>query len=451
MAIRNFFEMMSGTRKQKYGEDLFNPAEYQRLRDEQDRLYGEYGDRRQIYSDRENRFLSDYDNYNRAGDRYRDTSERYLGKAGSSFDSASGLYDRSAEDIGRARERFSRADAMLDDREYYRDLQRRSDRRRRAIEADRLELESLRGDVGRPVRDTGMSQILLDAFNRANVENKRIMEANTSQLKKMNPVAAAKLVNDFNNDTLKSIGQIKQNANLSERDIQNSRIGTEANLLLNANTLLNREGQEDQLGDSYRRSLIGDIRSSAGDSLNLSSAGLNEASARLDQGTRYRGLSSDFQGLSSREYGRGSNALNASLNYGNAGDRMLDNQTSITNFNTNQLDKFRLSDRAARDRVDSFNNQRANMGLNNTLNLIKTGAEVSGAVSSYGMNQALINRINAGNPPPTTPTDSLSQTTTNNAVNTAVNPVAKRQNNNDAFIGFLPGTPYNPNLYNRKS
>jgi len=47
-------------------------------------------------------------------------------------------------------------------------------------------------------------------------------------------------------------------------------------------------------------------------------------------------------------------------------------------------DKFRLSDAAARARVDSFNNSRAQMGISNALKVAETGARIYGAAMTGG-------------------------------------------------------------------
>ena len=98
----------------------------------------------------------------------------------------------------------------------------------------------------------------------------------------------------------------------------------------------------------------------------------------------YANLGSQYGRMGSALDSRGANALNMTsryegLKYGTLQDRM-----SISNKGVERQDKFRMSDAAARARVDSFNRSRANQGIQNTMGLVRTAASVAGAAATGG-------------------------------------------------------------------
>ena len=395
--IRDFFESMSGTSRQSYDPSLYDEKEMKRWKKKQNELYGTLDRTKERYDSQAGRFLDIYGESGKEADRYRGLAEGQIGRAGSSFDRATSSFGRSEADIARARGYQSSANALMGDREHYANLKRRAEDRRRGFESTRLGVDSVRGRLGRPAQDSGMTQRLLDAFKGANESSREIMEANTAELAKTNPVAAAKMQQEFNADTLKSIGQLKQQGMVSDQQLSDNNLTREAGLLMESANLYNQQAGQDQMLANIQQQQISNYGAAGTAALNAASAEGNLARGYLSQGSQYAGLGSQYAGMGSQLDARGANALNAGMRYEGMGYGALQDQTSIANKNVERQEKFRLSDAAARARVDSFNSQRANMGMQNTLGLIKTGAEIYGAVASGGMSSALTSSINAAN------------------------------------------------------
>ena len=381
----DFFKGMSGTSEQKYGESLYDEKEFQKWKKKQDKLYGTLDDTKDRYDSQAGRFLNIYDESGKEADRYRGLAEGQIGKAGRTFDRATSSYGRAEADIGRARGYQGSANALMADREHYANLKRRAEERRRGFDSARLEMDSIRGRVGRPAQDSGMTQRLLDAFKGAQESNREIMEANTAQLARTNPVAAAKMQQQFNEDTLKSIGQLKQQGMVTDQQLSDNNLTREAGLLMDSTSLYSQQAGQDQMLANIQQQQISNYGNAGSAALNAAGAEGDLARGYLSQGGQYAGLGSQYAGMGSQLDNRGANALTAGMKYEGLGYGALQDQVSIANKGLERQDKFRLSDAAARARVDSFNNQRANMGVQNTLGLIDAGVKIYGAAATGGL------------------------------------------------------------------
>jgi hypothetical protein len=374
--LTSFFEGMSGTSKQSYGASMYDDKEMKKWQKEQNKLYGDLGTSRNRYGDQANKFLGRYDKDSGEADRYRGKAE-------------------TAADVNRARGSQGSANAMMADRDHYANLKERADQRRRGIQGDRLGMQSIAGKLGRPAEDTGMTQRLMDAFKGSNESNREMMEANTAQLAKVNPVAAARMQAQFNEGTLKSLGQLKQQGMVTDQQLSDNNLTREAGMLMDSTSLYGQEAAQDQMTAGYHQQQIQNYGAAGNQALNAAGAEGNIARGQLAGASQYASLGSQYGNMGSQLDNRGANALNAGMRYEGMGYQALQDQTSISNRRVERQDKFRMSDAAARSRVDSFNNSRANMGLQNTLGIINTGVSVAGAFAAPGAGPLISSGLNA--------------------------------------------------------
>jgi len=134
----------------------------------------------------------------------------------------------------------------------------------------------------------------------------------------------------------------------------------------------------------YHQQQIQNYGAAGTQALNTAGAEGNIARGQLSQASQYANLGGQYGNMGSQLDARAGRALGAGMQYEGMGYQALQDQTSISNRRVERQDKFRMSDAAARSRVDSFNNSRANMGLQNTLGVIRTGVEVAGAFATGG-------------------------------------------------------------------
>jgi hypothetical protein len=382
--LKSFFESMSGTSKQSYGASLYDAKEMKKWKGEQDKWYKDLGDTRDRYGRQSSNFMGRYDRAEGEADRYRGKAEAEFGSARRSMGRADSSFGRSQADINRARQSQSSANAMMADRDHYSNLARNAEERRQGIKGDRLQMQSLRGRLGKPAQDTGMTQRLMDAFKGSNESSREMMEANTAQLAKVNPVAAARMQAQFNEGTLKSLGQLKQQGMVTDQQLGDNNLTREAGMLMDSTSLYGQEAAQDQMQAGYHQQQIQNYGAAGTQALNTAGAEGNIARGQLSQASQYANLGGQYGNMGSQLDARAGRALGAGMQYEGMGYQALQDQTSISNRRVERQDKFRMSDAAARSRVDSFNNSRANMGLQNTLGVIRTGVEVAGAFATGG-------------------------------------------------------------------
>lgn len=390
MGMREFWEGMSGTSKQEYGEDLYDAAEYKKWRDRQEKIYGKIGAAGDRYGTQAEKFLGLYGEDRAGADKYRGLAETEFGRSRSDIDKARSVFERAEGDVEGARGQYKKATELMSDRDHYANLKSRSRARTKAGENARREMESIRSRIGKPARDRGLTQTLLDAFKRTTTSNRKIIDENARNLSRGgNQVAAAKMTQEFNEGTLKSLGQLKQKGMFSDQELSDNQLTTEAGMLMNEASLINMGATEDQITNAIHSGQIGNR-------LNAGNAALNAAGAMRSLGTGHLGSASASSTIGG-QYGRmgsaldsrGANALNMTARYEGMKYGTLQDRMSISNKGVERQDKFRLSDAAARSRVDSFNNSRANLGIGNTLKGIRTVASVVGAGATGGGSLAL--------------------------------------------------------------
>ena len=386
----NFWERMSGTSKQKYGESLYDAKEMKKWQREQDKWYKDLGTTRDRYGNQSTKFMGKYQDAEREADRYRGMAETEFGRARGEIGKATDFFGRAEADVSRARQSQMSANALMADRDHYSNLKRRAEERRRGIQGDRLEMQSLRGRLGSPAEDTGMSQRLLDAFKGSNESNREIMEANTAQLAKTNPAAAARMQAQFNTDTLRSVGQLKQQGMVTDQQLSDNNLTREAGMLMDSTALYGQEAAQDQQMAGYQQQQIQNFGAAGTGALNVAGAMGNIGRNYLSGASQYAGIGAQYGGLGSQLDARAGRALGVGMQYEGMGYQALQDQTSIANRRVERQDKFRLSDAAARARVDSFNRSRGQQGISNVMKVVETGARIYGAAATAGATEAAI-------------------------------------------------------------
>jgi hypothetical protein len=83
------------------------------------------------------------------------------------------------------------------------------------------------------------------------------------------------------------------------------------------------------------------------------------------------------------------------MEYEGMGYNALQDQTSIANRRVERQDKFRMSDAAARARVDSFNRSRGQQGFSNVMKVVETGARIYAAGATGGASELAIAALKA--------------------------------------------------------
>jgi hypothetical protein len=388
--MANFWEQFSGTSKQSYGESLYDAKEMKKWKGEQDKWYKDLGDTRDRYGKQSSKFMGRYEDAEGEADRYRGKAETEFGSARRSMGRADTSFGRSQADINRARQSQSSANAMMADRDHYSNLARNAEERRQGIKGDRLQMQSLRGRLGKPAQDTGMTQRLMDAFKGSNESNREIMEANTAQLAKVNPVAAARMQAQFNEGTLKSLGQLKQQGMVTDQQLGDNNLTREAGILMDSTSLYGQEAAQDQMQAGYHQQQIQNFGAAGTQALNTASAEGNIARGQLSQASQYANLGGQYGNMGSQLDARAGRALGAGMQYEGMGYQALQDQTSISNRRVERQDKFKMSDAAARARVDSFNRSRGQQGFSNVMKVVETGARIYGAAATAGASELAI-------------------------------------------------------------
>jgi len=393
--LTSFFESMSGTSKQSYGASLYDAKEDKKWKREQQKWYDDLGKTRGRYGSQSSKFMGKYEEAGQEADRYRGLAENTFGRASSAIGRADSSFGRAQGDVNRARQSQFSANALMADRDHYSNLKQRAQQRRKGIQGDRLQMQSLRGKLGKPSEDTGMTQRLMDAFKGSNESNRELMEANTAQLAKVNPVAAARMQAQFNEGTLKSLGQLKQQGMVTDQQLSDNNLTREAGMLMNSTSLYGMEAAQDQMEAGYHQQQIQNYGAAGTQSLNTAGAEGNIARGQLSQAAQYGSLGAQYGSMGSQLDARASRALGVGMEYEGMGYNALQDQTSIANRGRERQDKFRMSDAAARSRVDSFNNSRASRGFGNVMKVVETGARIYAAGATGGASELAIAGLNA--------------------------------------------------------
>ena len=299
MGMREFWEGMSGTSEQEYGEDLYDAAEYKKWRDRQEEIYGKIGTAGDRYGTQAEKFLGLYGEDRAGADKYRGLAETEFGRSRSDIAKARSVFERAEGDVEGARGQYKKATELMSDRDHYANLKRRSMARTKAGENARRELASIRGRMGKP-SDSGLTRTLLDAVKRTTESNRKIIDANARELARSgNQVAAARMTQEFNEGTLKSLGQIKQQGVFSDQELSDNRLTKEAGMLMNETSLISMGATEDQIANAIHSGQIGNR-------LNAGNAALNAAGAMRSLGTGHLGSATAYANLGQQYSGMGS-------------------------------------------------------------------------------------------------------------------------------------------------
>lgn len=391
--MANFWEQFSGTSKQSYGASLYDAKEDKKWKKEQQKWYDDLGTTRDRYGTQSTKFMGRYEDAEKEADRYRGKAEEEFGRSRAEIDRARGAFGRAEGDINRARSSQMSANTLMADRDHYSNLKRRAEERRRGVSGDRLEMQSLRGRLGKPSQDTGMTQRLLDAFKGSNESNREIMEANTAQLAKTNPAAAARMQAQFNEGTLRSVGQLRQQGRVTDQQLSDNNLSREAGMLMNSTALYGQEAAQDQQLAGYQQQQIQNYGAAGTQALNTAGAMGNVGRNYLSGAGQYAGLGGQYGQMGSQLDARGARALGVGMQYEGMGYNALQDQTSIANRRVERQDKFRMSDAAARARVDSFNRSRGQQGFSNVMKVVETGARIYGAAATGGASELAIQAL----------------------------------------------------------
>ena len=385
MGMREFWEGMSGTSEQEYGEDLYDAAEYKKWKDRQEEIYGKIWTAGDRYGTQDEKFLGLYGEDRAGADKYRGLAETEFGRSRSDIAKARSVFERAEGDVEGARGQYKKATELMSDRDHYANLKRRSMARTKAGENARRELASIRGKMGKPSRDSSLTRTLLDAVKRTTESNRKIIDANARELARSgNQVAAARMTQEFNEGTLKSLGQIKQKGMFSDQELSDNQLTREAGMLMNETSLISMGATEDQISNAIHSGQIGNRLNAGNAALNAAGAMRSLGTGHLGSATAYANLGQQYSGMGSDLDRRGSTALNMTARYEGMKYGTLQDMMSISNKEKTLQTKLRMSDAAARSRIDSFNNSRANLGIGNFAKGVRTVASVVAAGSTGG-------------------------------------------------------------------
>ena len=349
-SMNDFLGGMSGMKKMKYGGDLYDSKEAAKLRARKEKLYGELGEERTRFGEQASDFLG---KYGKEGAK----AEEYYGRA------RTGL-GRAEADVGRSRRYQRSADAMIGDKTFYGDLKKRSSERRGQYKDAMLEQQALRGKIGKPAGPGAFSQSIMDAFKTVSDSARQQMAPRMAEMRKTNPVAAAKMMMDFDKQTMQGLGKAQQKGFFGDREMNMQNLAMEEGMLMRGTGLLGNQAQEDQYMAQHQQQQIANYGAAGSQALQTGAMEGDLARGQMAIGGQYDQRSRD--------------ALGAGMQYEGMGYNALQDQTSMTRADLDRQSQFRMSDRAARARTEQFNAQRQGAGLGNVLKL------GSMAIGGYG-------------------------------------------------------------------
>ena len=373
-SLNSFFEGMSGMKKMSYGGDLYDPAEAKRLRERKEKLYGELGTSRDRYGKQAGKFLDTYGTEGKKAEKFYGASADALGRSETAL-------RRGEADVSRSRRYQRSADAMIGDRTFYGDLKKRSTERRKAYKDAQLEQQALRGRVGQAQGPGAFSQSIMDAFKTVSDSARQQMAPRMAEMKKTNPVAAAKMMMDFDKQTMQGLGQAQQKGFFGDRDINMQNLAMEEGMLMRGTGMLGAQAQEDQYMNQYQQQQIANYGAAGAQA--LQTAGAEQGAAGLEAN-----IARGQMAIGGQYDQRARDALGAGMQYEGMGYGALQDQTSMTRADLDRQAQFQLSDRAARARVDQYNAGRRSAGLSNVLKIGSMAIGGYGALAGAALNKA---------------------------------------------------------------
>jgi hypothetical protein len=180
---------------------------------------------------------------------------------------------------------------------------------------------------------------------------------------------------------------------VTDQQLSQNNLTREAGILMDSTSLYGQEAAQDQMAAGIHQQQIQNFGAAGTQALNTAGAEGAIARGRLAQAGQYGQIGAQYGGLGSQLDARAGRALGAGMEYEGMGYQALQDQTSISNRRVERQDKFRMSDAAARSRVDSFNRSRSQQGISNALKVVETGARIYGAVATAGASELAIQAL----------------------------------------------------------
>ena len=356
--IRKLFETLSGTGKMDAGPMLYDPAEARKWRQRQEGHYGQFGKNETAYRGEAEKFRNMY--------------SRTKGLAEQRYDEGVRAYRGAGQDIARSRYFQRSADALMGDEAFYRSLKDEQDRIKKGYQDTRLEQERLAAQTRRAGTSGRSVALLRDAFQEMMDSEKESLERQTAELAKTNPVAAAKLKQDFESQMRKSYGEsVVQQGYAQDIGQDLNQIMAESNLKLKGADILSKEAQLNAQEFINRQNRIAGYG-------NMSSEALRTAGVQQNQGAGFMQAGQGYGNLAARD-------LRAGLAYEGMANQALTSQASMANYNVSQQDKKQMSDASAKRQADMFNQQRFSRGLSNAIQLAGAATGMYGAVQGANL------------------------------------------------------------------
>ena len=346
----NFFEDLGGS-KMGNAAKFHDPAALKKWKDRSEKTYGKFGDRREKYSGRADK---EYGRYGKS----RGEAQRLYGKMEGATGQAQGA-------LGQAAMREKKAGELADDRKHYDGLRERAAERRKQRESYRLDLESKAKQGG---TFDAVQSMVMDAAKMGNDAVMAQTEGIAAGLAKTNPVAAAKLLLDANNNAATNLGKAKQQGWFTGKEQQLRQFTMDAQRIGQQSAMLGDDEQADRYLSEARGQQIQEQMGLSSSALNRSGASLNVAGMYGQQGQ----MNQQMAGQSAQ----------MSQNYDEMGNQMLTEQASIEQQGMGREQELMLSDRMAQGQVDEYNAGRMGRGIQTGLQIAGTAASMYGGISA---------------------------------------------------------------------
>jgi hypothetical protein len=210
--------------------------------------------------------------------------------------------------------------------------------------------------------------MVMDAAKMGNDAVMAQTEGIAAGLAKTNPVAAAKLLLDANNNAATNLGKAKQQGWFSGKDQQLRQFTMDAQRIGQQAGMLGDDEQADRYLSEARGQQIQEQMSLSTSALNRSGASLNVASSYGAQGQYNQHMASQAAGMSQ--------------NYDEMGNQIMTEEASIQEQRMGREQELMLSDRMAQGQVDEYNAGRMGRGIQTGLQIAGTAASMYGGISA---------------------------------------------------------------------
>ena len=349
-----------------------DPEALKKWKKRSEKTYGMFGKRREKYAGRGD---TEYSRYGRS----RAEADRLYGRMEGATGQAQGA-------IGQAAFRERRAGELADDRQHYAGLRDRAADRRKQRQSYRFELEAKQRAGG---TFDAVQAMVMDAAKQGNDAAMAQTEGIAANLAKTNPVAAAKLLLDANNNAATNLGKAKQQGWFTGKDQQLRQFTMDAQRIGQQAAMLGDEEQADRYLSEARGQQIQEQMGLSQAALGRSSAQLNVAGAYGQQGQMQAQLAGQ--------------SADMAMGYDQMGNQMLTEEASIQEQRMGREQELQLSDRMAQGQVDEYNAGRMGRGIQTGLAIAGTAANMYGGISAGMAANAAADMYNRTNQP--TPTD----------------------------------------------